>query len=84
VKKNDEFRDIGHFISAKKTPTTSVRAGRGRFRLLRKPIDMERLLARIAQLIGRPRRPLLNSGDEGARDVLCSSAGWRSRAPRAH
>ena len=54
VKKNDEFRDIPViFISAKKTATdirTGLAAGAADY--FSKPIDMERLLARIAQLIG--------------------------------
>src|SRR6266480_3603567 len=54
VKKNDEFRDIPViFISAKKTANdirTGLAAGASDY--FSKPIDMERLLARIAQLIG--------------------------------
>jgi len=54
VKKNDEFRDIPViFISAKKTATdirTGLAAGASDY--FSKPIDMERLLSRIAQLIG--------------------------------
>ena len=54
VKKNDEFRDIPViFISAKKTANdirTGLAAGAADY--FSKPIDMERLLARIAQLIG--------------------------------
>ena len=54
VKKNDEFRDIPViFISAKKTATdirTGLAAGASDY--FSKPIDMGRLLARIAQLIG--------------------------------
>src|SRR6266850_2403464 len=54
VKKNDEFRDIPViFISAKKTANdirTGLAAGAADY--FSKPIDMERLLSRIAQLIG--------------------------------
>jgi len=54
VKKNDEFRDIPViFISAKKTANdirTGLAAGASDY--FSKPIDMERLLSRIAQLIG--------------------------------
>ena len=54
VKKNDEFRDIPViFISAKKTANdirTGLAAGAADY--FSKPIDMERLLARIAQVIG--------------------------------
>jgi DNA-binding response OmpR family regulator len=54
VKKNDEFRDIPViFISAKKTANdirTGLAAGASDY--FSKPIDMERLLARITQLIG--------------------------------
>src|SRR5260370_15942351 len=58
VKKNDEFRDIPViFISAKKTANdirTGLAAGASDY--FSKPIDMERLLARIAALI-RPAAP---------------------------
>ena len=54
VKKNDEFRDIPViFISAKKTAgdiRTGLAAGAADY--FSKPIDMERLLARIQALIG--------------------------------
>src|SRR5438270_751300 len=54
VKKNDEFRDIPViFISAKKTASdirTGLAAGAADY--FSKPIDMERLLARIHALIG--------------------------------
>jgi DNA-binding response OmpR family regulator len=56
VKKNQEFRDIPvMFISAKKTPA-DVRAGlaAGAIDYFVKPIDMERLLARIAALFSAP------------------------------
>jgi len=54
VKKNDEFRDIPViFISAKKTASdirTGLAAGAADY--FSKPIDMERLLARIHAIIG--------------------------------
>ena len=53
VKKNDEFRDIPViFISAKKT-AQDIRTGlaAGAVDYFSKPIDMERLLARIAALV---------------------------------
>jgi DNA-binding response OmpR family regulator len=54
VKKNEEFRDIPViFISAKKTAgdiRTGLAAGAADY--FSKPIDMERLLARIQALIG--------------------------------
>src|SRR5207253_2989688 len=54
VKKNDEFRDIPViFISAEKTANdirTGLAAGASDY--FSKPIDMERLLSRIAELIG--------------------------------
>jgi DNA-binding response OmpR family regulator len=59
VKKNDEFRDIPViFISAKKTAQdirTGLAAGAADY--FSKPIDMERLLAKIASLIGPPVPP---------------------------
>src|SRR3954468_24500905 len=54
VKKNDEFRDIPViFISAKKT-AQDIRTGlaAGAVDYFSKPIDMERLLSRIAALVG--------------------------------
>jgi DNA-binding response OmpR family regulator len=60
VKKNDEFRDIPViFISAKKTANdirTGLAAGASDY--FSKPIDMERLLGRIAQLMG-PEAPAI-------------------------
>jgi DNA-binding response OmpR family regulator len=53
VIKNDEFRDIPViFISAKKT-ASDIRTGMasGAIDYFSKPIDMERLLARIAALV---------------------------------
>ena len=55
VKKNDEFRDIPViFISAKKT-ASDIRTGMasGAIDYFSKPIDMERLLSRIAALVGQ-------------------------------
>jgi len=64
VKKNDEFRDIPViFISAKKTAQdirTGLAAGAADY--FSKPIDMERLLAKIASLIGPPVPPLPSAG----------------------
>ena len=63
VKKNEEFRDIPViFISAKKTAgdiRTGLAAGAADY--FSKPIDMERLLARIQALIGP-------AGGEAARE----------------
>ncbi len=56
IKKNDEFRDIPVvFISAKKTPS-DIRQGlaAGAADYFSKPIDMERLIARIAELLAQP------------------------------
>jgi len=58
VKKNDEFRDIPViFISAKKT-AADIRTGlaAGAVDYFSKPIDMERLMARIAALVA-PKAP---------------------------
>ncbi len=59
VKKNDQFRDIPvMFISAKKTPQ-DIRTGlaAGAIDYFVKPIDMERLLARIAAVFSAPPAP---------------------------
>ncbi|MBS2024826.1 MAG: response regulator transcription factor [Deltaproteobacteria bacterium] len=56
VKKNDEFKDIPViFVSAKKSPA-DVKAGlaAGAADYFAKPIDIERLLARIATLLTPP------------------------------
>src|ERR1700687_6310589 len=56
VKKNDEFGDIPViFISAQKT-ANHIRTGlaAGAVDYFSKPIDMERLLSRIAALVGPP------------------------------
>ncbi len=71
VKKNDEFRDIPViFISAKKT-ANDIRTGlaAGAVDYFSKPIDMERLLARIAALIGSAPAapPAPNGGSESRR-----------------
>lgn len=57
VKKNEEFRDIPViFVSAKKGPA-DVKAGlaAGAIDYFAKPVDIERLLARIAALLAAPR-----------------------------
>ena len=59
VKKNDEFRDIPViFISAKKT-AADIRTGlaAGAVDYFSKPIDMERLMARIAALVSPAATP---------------------------
>jgi DNA-binding response OmpR family regulator len=64
VKKNDEFRDIPVvFISARKT-ARDIEAGlaAGAADYFSKPIDMERLLARIASLVGKGPPALEGSG----------------------
>jgi DNA-binding response OmpR family regulator len=59
VKKNEEFRDIPViFISARRAPKdieTGIAAGAVDY--FAKPIDMERLLARIAALVARDGGP---------------------------
>jgi len=62
VKKNEEFRDIPvMFISAKKTPQ-DIRTGlaAGAIDFFVKPIDIERLVARITALFNAP-----PPGDDG-------------------
>jgi DNA-binding response OmpR family regulator len=64
VKKNEEFRDIPVvFVSAKKAPA-DVKAGlaAGATDYFAKPIDIERLLARIAVILATPRPPPGESG----------------------
>jgi DNA-binding response OmpR family regulator len=67
VKKNDEFKDIPViFISAKKTATdirTGLAAGAADY--FSKPIDMERLLARIAVLVAGTGAPPAGGAGEG-------------------
>lgn len=58
IKKNEEFRDIPViFVSAKKTPE-DVRAGieAGAVDYFPKPVDVEKLVARIRQLLVERRR----------------------------
>ena len=58
IKKNEEFRDIPViFVSAKKTPE-DVRAGleAGAVDYFPKPVDVEKLVARIQQLLAERRR----------------------------
>jgi DNA-binding response OmpR family regulator len=67
VKKNDEFKDIPViFISAKKTAAdirTGLAAGAADY--FSKPIDMERLLARIAGLVQSPPTAPVGGAGEG-------------------
>ena len=68
VKKNDEFRDIPViFMSAKKT-TADIRTGlaAGAIDYFVKPIDMERMLARIAGIFAAAAPPSSEGGSGNA------------------
>jgi len=83
VKKTTSSGTSGHFISAKKTANDIRTSRAGASDYFSKPIDMERLLSRIAQLIGPAARPLPNSADEGASDVLVQQRGFAESRARA-